>query len=143
MGSWGETAGGGVTLLPATTIGAAVAGQVGQTVPLPGRVSYLLVEAVFAYGAGGTDAKVWVQTRVKGGTWRDVMNFAFLLAASTKWSAVHRDTALAAARTASDAALADDTILNGFLGDEIRVKYTTTGTYTGATSLTVRATVKG
>lgn len=50
--------------------------------------------------------------------------------------------ALAAAIAASDAVLADDTILNGFIGDELRVKYTTTGTYSGATSLEVRVTVK-
>ena len=135
-------AGGGVVVLAATTIGAAVTEKVSQVVPLYSRASYFLVEAAFAYGAGGTTVKAWVQTRVTGGTWRDVASFAFATTASTKWSAVHRETALAAAQVASDAALADDTILNGFLGDEVRVKYTTTGTYTGATTLTVRVSVK-
>ncbi len=140
---WGEQAGGGLVLLPATSIGAAVAAQVGPTVPLVARANYLLLEAAFAYGADGTTVKAWVQTRVRGGTWRDVAQFAFLLASLTKWSAVHRDTALAAAVGASDAALADDAILNGFLGDELRVKWTSTGAYTGATTLAVRASVKG
>ena len=138
----GEQAGGGLTLLPATTIAGAVAGQVGSATPLFGRASYLLIEAAFAYGAGGATVKAWVQTRVRGGAWRDVASFAFATTAATKWSAVHRDTALAAAQAASDAALADDSILNGLLGDELRVKYTSTGTYTGATSLAVRASVK-
>ncbi len=140
---WGEQAGGGLVLLPATSIGAAVAGQVGPTVPLVARVTYLLVEAAFTYGADGTTVTAWVQTRVRGGTWRDIACFAFLLASLTKWSAVHKDTALAAAVVASDAALGGDAILNGFLGDELRVKWTSTGVYSGATSLVVRASVKG
>lgn len=133
--------GGLMTLLPATTIAAAVTGTVGVTCPTEG-LRDLLIEAKFLYGAGGTDAKAWIQTRVKGGTWRDVMNFAFTTSAATKWSKVSVAIALAAARTASDAALGDDTILDGFLGDEVRVKYTTTGTYSGATSLEVLGSAK-
>ena len=132
-----------ITLLAQTTIAAAVSAQVGSTFKFSDAVKYLLVEAALVYGAGGTTVKVWIQTRVAGGTWRDIMCLAFTTAAATKWSAVVSSTALAAAITASDGALADDTILNGFLGSEFRVKYTTTGTYTGTTHLTVRATAKG
>ena len=109
---------------------------------LIGTARYLLLEAKFLYGAAGTTAKFWVQTRVVGGTWRDIANFAFTTAAATKWHAVKAEIATAAAIAASDAALTDDTILDGFIGDEIRVKYTTTGTYTGATSIQILATVK-
>lgn len=130
-----------ITLLPTTTIAAAVTAVTTTAVPI-GDVRYLLIEAAFLYGSGGTTAKFWIQTRVKDGTWRDIANFAFLLAAATKWHSLKAEIAVAAARTASDAALADDTILDGFIGDEIRVKYTTTGTYAGATSITIRATAK-
>ena len=130
-----------MTLLPATTIAGAVTGSVGPTFPTE-DLKDLFVEAAFLYGSGGTTVKAWVQTRVKGGTWRDIMNFAFTTAAATKWSKVSLGIALAAARAASDAALADDTILDGFLGDELRLKYTTTGTYAGATSLTVLGSAK-
>lgn len=126
--------GGLITLLPPVTITAAVANVVGPTVPVNG-LRDLLVEAAFVYGSGGTTAKAWVQTRVKGGTWRDVMNFAFLIASLTKFQKVSIVTALAANIAASDAALADNTILDGFLGDELRIKYTTTGTYAGSTTL--------
>lgn len=133
--------GGLITLLPQTTIAAAVAGQTGVSFPTEG-LRDLLVEAIFLYGSDGTTVKAWVQTRVKGGTWRDIMNFAFTTSAATKWSKTSISIALAAARTASDAALSDDTILDGFLGDEVRIKYTTTGTYAGATSLQVIGSTK-
>src|SRR3990167_6316004 len=133
--------GGLLTLLPQTTIAAAVAGSTGIAFPTEGLKS-LLVEAKFLYGADGTTFKAWVQTRVKGGTWRDVMNFAFTTSAATKWSKTSISIALAAARAASDAALTDETILDGMLGDEVRVKYTSTGTYAGATSIQVLASAK-
>ena len=42
----------------------------------------------------------------------------------------------------SDGTLADNTCVNGFLGDLFRVKLTTVGTYTGASSLTIVALPK-
>ena len=131
-----------LTLLPATVITAAVSGTAGTVYSLSRTAKYLLLESIFTYGSGGTTAKFWIQTRVAGGTWRDVANFAYTTSSATKWSAVQTTVALAAARTASDAALADDTILDGFIGDELRIKYTTTGTYGGSTTVTVLATVK-
>ena len=128
-------------LLPYTAIAAGVANQLGAAIPLRRTVRHLVVEATFAYGAGGTTVKAWVQTRVVGATWRDIMCFAFTTAAAKKWLAVSA-LSITAAVAASDAALADDTAVAGLLGDEIRVKYTTTGTYTGATTLTVVGQVK-
>lgn len=125
------------TILPATTIGAAVANQVSATMMI-GGARYLTAQAKFLYGAGGTTVKAWLQTSLDGGTtWIDIMSFAFTTAAATKVSAVTANIALAAAVTPGDAALADNTILTGLLGDRVRIKYTTTGTYTGATSLAV------
>ena len=134
-------AGGLLTLLDTTTITAAVTGTAGISFPTEG-IKDLLVEAAFDYGSDGTTLKVWVQTRVKGGTWRDIMTFAFTTSDATKLSKVSIAIALAAARATSDAALADDTILDGFLGDEVRVKYTSTGIYAGSTTIKVLGSAK-
>ena len=112
--------GGLATLLPSTTITTAVTGSVGIAMPTEG-LRDLIVEANFTYGSSGTSLKVWVQTRVQGETWRDIMAFAFTTSSVKKWSKTSISVALAAAVAASDAALADDTILAGFLGDEIFV----------------------
>ncbi len=85
-----------------------------------------------------------MQTSVDGGaSWIDIMNFSFTTAAASKVSAVVGTTALAAAAVPGDGALASNTILSGLLGDRLRLKYVTTGTYTGASSLAVDALVKG
>ena len=73
----------------------------------------------------------------------DIMCFAFTTAAATKMSAVYAGIALGAAVTPTDGSLTDNTILNGALGDQFRLKYVTTGTYSGATSLQVDLVVKG
>jgi len=132
-----------LTLLPQTTIAAAMAGVVSDPVML-GPLGYdpygLTAQAVFVYGSGGTTAKVWVQTSLDGGlTWVDIMNFAFATATVTKFSSINIGIAVAAAITPTDGTLGDNLIVNGLLGDRIRLKRTTTGTYAGATSLKVTA----
>lgn len=133
------------TLVPTTTIAAAVTGRVTEPVLLgqiPNNARYLALQANFAYGSAGTTAKVWVQTSLDGGaTWVDIANFAFTTAALRKVAAVNIFIAATHA-TPTDGTLADNTIINGLLGDRIRVKYTTTGTYAGATSLTVTAVAR-
>lgn len=105
---------------------------------------YLAVEAIFTYGSGGTSAKAYVQTTLDGGvTWIDIMSFAFAGVTASKVSAVVYTTALAPAITPTDGTLADNTILSGLLGSQIRVKYVTTGTYAGGTTLALDAVIKG
>lgn len=111
--------------------------------PVLGHVTYCLLQAKFLYGAGGTTVKAYVQTSCDGGlTWIDIACFAFALAAATKISKVASTTALTAGTTPVDGALTDNTILDGVLGDSLRVKYIVTGTYTGASSLQIVAEVK-
>lgn len=124
------------TLLPQTTIAAAQTGVVEEVILVPPGARSLSVQARFLYGSGGTTAKAWVQTSLDGGsTWVDIICFAFGTAAERVVSSVRADTAVGANYAATDATLADDTIKDGILGDRIRVKWTTTGTYAGATSL--------
>lgn len=134
-----------IKFLDAVAIGAAVAGQVTTPIKILSGVTYICAQAVFAYGAGGTTVKVWLQTSLDGATtWCDIMNFAFTTAAGNKVSAV--TTAIAPATqgaTPTDATLADNTINQGTIGSLFRVKYTTTGTYTGTTTITLNAILKG
>lgn len=131
-----------VDLLTATTI-AGAATTTSTPISFPAGVRYLSLQATFAYGSGGTTAKAYVQTTVDGGaTWRDVACFAFTTSAGKKFSAVSAGIALAAAQAVSDGALTDDTILNGLVGDQWRVKVISTGTYAGATSMAVSAVVQ-
>lgn len=132
-----------VTLLSATLAGA-VTGDVsaGVTVPRSGRVESLTLQGVITVAGGGTTAKAWVQTSLDGGsTWIDIANFAFTTSTATR---VYHLTAAAVTSiaTPSDGTLADNTAVNGILGDRFRVKLTTTGTYTGASSFVITALAK-
>lgn len=105
---------------------------------------YLVLHANFTYGSGGTTAKVWVQTSIDGGvSWFDIANFAFTTATAKKVSTVVIDptTPLTAGTTPASAALADNTVLNGVIGDRIRALVTTTGIY-AATTLVVDMVAK-
>ena len=103
----------------------------------------LAVEANFVYGADGTTTKVWIQTSLDGGTnWIDIINFAFTTASGRKVTTVDIDAA-ATAVVPTDASLADDAIVDGILGDMLRAKVTTTGTYSGTTTLDVNFIPKG
>lgn len=131
------------TLLPTTTITTAVGATAGTVVSGLAGVTYLLIQAVFAWGSGGTTAKAYVQTSMDGTVWNDIMSFAFTTAILTKQSAVTSAIALAAGVTPTDGSLADNTIVNGLLGDRLRIKYVTTGTYAGGTTLTITGVAKG
>lgn len=133
-----------MVLLAPLTIGEAVSATATTPIIGIGGMDYLAVTGVFLYGAGGTDAIARVQTSIDGGlSWIDIISLGFLTAASTKVSAVTTRIAPATqAAVYTDGSLAVNTIIQGVLGDRIRLKYVTTGTYTGATSLAVYAIAK-
>lgn len=143
MGSIDQSRNYAVQLLPSTAITAAVTNVTTGSITLDTGVAQALqLQAVFTYTSGGTTAKFWVQTTFDGGaTWVDIINFAFATASLTKVAAVNVFLAATHA-TPTDAALADNTINNGLIGEQVRVKYTTTGTYVG-TTIAIRANVKG
>lgn len=132
-----------LTLLAQTTIAGAVTGQTTTPVVPKQGVTTLVLQAKLAYGSGGTTVKAWVQTSFDGGTtWVDVANFAFTTSAATIVHAVKANTTVTANYTPTDGTLADNTIKDGLIGDRLRVKYTTTGTYAGTTHLTITAVAK-
>lgn len=119
------------------TLAAAVSAVPGTAVGIDGA-KYLAIEATLTVVGGGTTARVWVQTTLDGGaTWIDIMDFSFTNSTASKVSAVSVTTALAAATTPGSGALTANTILSGLLGSQLRALYTTTGTFTGATTLKV------
>lgn len=102
-------------------------------------VSGIVVQANFTYGSGGTTVDVYIQTTFDGGvTWTDIMTFAFTTASSRKILSVER-ASITADVVADDGALTDDTAVAGLIGDGLRAKVTTTGTYAGGTTLRVDA----
>lgn len=105
-------------------------------------IAHILCHARLDHGSGGTTVKAYVQTSVDNGTtWSDIMAFAFATADSHKDSKVLAVNTLAAATVTTDGALADDTILDGLIGSQLRVKFVVVGTYTAST-LSVWAEVK-
>ena len=135
--------GGGVVTLYAGTITAAGT-VVGGTVNAGGVIN-VASQAAFTYGSGGTTAKAYIQTSLDNGTtWIDCTSYAF---ATTTAVRVFRWGMAAGSGTAqvtpTDGSLTDNTMVNGIVGDLLRVKVISTGTYAGNTTLTVTAALKG
>lgn len=123
----------------------AAAGTVtGDAVSGFGYATSVALQAKFAYGAGGTAVKAYVQTSLdQGVTWFDIACFAFTTSAATKVSSITTRIAPASQAFApTDVTLTDNTIIQGVIGDQLRCKYVSTGTYTGTTHLTVTAVSK-
>ena len=111
---------------------------IGGTIGLDHGTTALAALAKLVVAGGGTTVDVYIQTSLdRGVTWIDIMNLTFTTATASKVSAVNTAVALAAAGTPGDGALADNSILNGLLGDRIRAKFVVAGTYTGVSHLTV------
>lgn len=132
------------TPLLSATITTAVTGTTTSAVTLrPGTVS-LGIHCNFAYGSGGTTAKAWVQTSFDGGTtWVDIAAFAHTTSSLRRVVNLTSKTAVTTLYTATDGTLTDDTVKDGVIGSQVRVKYTTTGTYATSTTLTINIVAKG
>lgn len=129
-------------ILPKVTIGAAVnPAVVGSTFIIePGTLRDLVIQANFLYGAGGTTVDAYIQSSLDAGaSWFDIRNFHFTTAALSQIVNHSSSTPVTTAVTPGDGALANNTSVDGLLGDLIRVKYKSAGTYTGATSLAIFA----
>lgn len=145
MSARGSSSGNLRATLYTATIGAALTAIAAAPVIGLTAARYLCLHANFVYAAGGTTVKAWIQTSIDGGlTWFDIANFAFTTASGKKTHVICIDpaTPYVAGTVPASAALADNTILNGIIGDRLRVLITTTGIYTGATTLAVDVVVK-
>ena len=100
----------------------------------------LTLQANFVYGSAGTTVDAYVQMSLDNGvTWCDVANFHFTTASARKVFNLSSLTPVTTQATPSDGALASNTAVDGLFGPLLCVKYVTTGTYAGGTTLTVDA----
>jgi len=95
----------------------------------------------FTYGSGGTNLKVDVETSMdQGFSWVPIARAAFTTVSAEKVVNLSGLTPVTTFYT--PATLSDDTVKDGILGDRLRAKITSTGTYAGNTSISVRAAVR-
>ncbi len=134
-----------ITFLSAHALAAAETAVVTAPVKFLTGMKIVVAEASFVRAAGGTNAKFWIQTSLDAGaTWIDIINFAFVTTTANLVAVCNAYLATSAASlTPTDGTLADNTVVPGVLGSYLRLKYTTTGTYSGASSITINAVVKG
>lgn len=102
-----------------------------------------LVSLRLAYGAGGTTVRAYLQTTPDDGT--TVADMACVLFGTASEHALLNFSALTPKLTQvtpGDAALADDTAVDGLLGTKMRMKIVSTGTYSGSTVLSGRLTAR-
>jgi hypothetical protein len=93
----------------------------------------------FAPVSGGTTCKAWVQTSLdQGQTWADIFCAAFTTTAGFKIVNLSGLTPRTTVLAPTDAALADDTAVDGVLGDRLRLKITSTGTFGSGSVISAR-----
>lgn len=97
------------------------------------------LECKMVGGTGGTSINVIVSTSLDGGqTEIDIANFRFTNTAAVKAANL---SGLLSKAIAAVAALGNDAVLDGVLGDRLKARYTSVGTYTD-TTVAVRASVR-
>jgi hypothetical protein len=115
--------------------------QVGDAVDGLEGMSECDVQIRFQYGAGGSGLKVYIQdSGDQGTTWRDLWCFTATTASKTRARRLKPD---GNEMTPTDGALGDDQVASGLvLGDMLRAKIISTGTYSGSTLVSIRATAR-
>jgi hypothetical protein len=100
----------------------------------------LLLNCKFTYGSGGTTADAYVQTSLDGGvTWLDIAQFHLTTSSQNFVYNLSSATPVTTEYTGTDGSLGANTSKDGVLGPLVRVKWSTTGTYAGGTTLVVNA----
>lgn len=103
----------------------------------------MLAQIRLVYGSGGTTVRAYLQTSADNGD--TPIDVACVLFGTASENAVLNLSALTPKTTQvtpSDGAMADDTNVDGILGDMFRVKVVSTGTYAGSTQLVCSAVVR-
>jgi hypothetical protein len=124
------------------TIGAAGT-QIGVDVNNLAGLEAANLQMRFAYGSGGTKTNVYVQTSLdQGATWFDIANIAFTTSSGVDVVNLSALVAVTTPVAPVNLALADNTTLNGVIGDRLRAVVVSTGTYSGQTLVSVRGTAR-
>jgi hypothetical protein len=130
-----------MSMLANLAITGAVTAQMTTALQLvAGPCESIALQANFTYGSGGTTVSAWIQTSLDGGaTWCDVANFSFTTASAREVMNLSALTTATTPQTPTDGSLAASTAPGVPIGSHWRVKYTTTGTYAGGTTLRIDA----
>ena len=129
-------------LLPTTAVTASVIAVVTTPVDIGPNVQSLGLHYNFVYGSSGTNMTVYVQTSFDGGaTWTDIACFQSTTASQRRLYNLISSVGVTSIATPTDGSLSANTSVNGLIGDRIRLKYTSTGTYV-ATTLQVTSVIK-
>jgi len=98
------------------------------------------LEFEFIYGSGGTTCSAVVSTSLDGGsTWRDIARADFTTASAIKHCNLE---GLLSKAMSAYAALASEGVYDGVLGNALKVRQVSTGTYAGNSQMNVRAAVR-
>ena len=130
-----------MTMLASLAITGAVSAQVTPALQLrDGPSETMALQANFTYGSGGATVSAWVQTSLDDGvTWVDVANFSLSTSSAREAVNLSSLTTITTPAALTDGSLASNTTVDGLIGALWRVKYTTTGTYAGSTTLRIDA----
>jgi len=127
-----------MNLLTLSPITAAVAATASSPAKLNAPPRNLCVQANFTYGSGGTTVDAYLQTSIDGGTtWVDICNFHFTTASARFLFNLNSQTPVTTEYTPTDGSLTANTSKDGILGRQFRVKYQSSGTYAGGTTLAI------
>lgn len=127
-----------MNLLNLKAIGAALALTASSPAKFIVAPRNVCVQANFTYDSAGATVNAWLQTSLDGGnTWVDVAQFAFTTASGRFVFNLNGQTSVTTEYVPTDGTLAANTSKDGILGNQFRVKYQTTGTYGGASSLSI------
>lgn len=111
--------------------------QTGEWVENLDGVLSLSIQSRLAYGSGGTEVRVYIQTSFDQET--TAVDIACVLFAITSETKIINLSGLTTAQiTPVDGGLSDDTAVDGVLGDRFRCKIISTGTYSNSTIVSVR-----
>jgi hypothetical protein len=99
----------------------------------------LAFQVRLAWGSGGSTIRAYLQTSFDDGTTAvDIANVLFGAASETTLLNFSALTPKTTQVTPTNGALADDTAVDGILGNRFRLKLVSTGTYAGQTVLSGR-----
>ena len=126
------------TVLDAYAITTALTDAPVATHHIPTSTRALIVQSQFDYGTGGLGAALFVDTSYDGGVlWVPIQLHTFAPLSDLKFVGVCRKDVSANRTRNAAASPVPNGIVNGILGKDLRLRLTTTGTFT-STTLTVK-----
>ena len=107
------------------------------------RAKALDVQFNLTYGSGGTSVDAYLQTTFDGGTtWCDIAQFSATTASLRKGYSLSALTPVTTIYAFTDGTMTANTCKDGFIGDQLRIKFTSVGTYAGSTTFAVHVNVR-